>query len=72
MKKYKIEVDCPNCANSMVQELNKIEGIKNCEINFMFKEISVEFEDGVDEKEVMKRAAKAVKEYDDEMEIYVD
>ena len=53
-KTYKIDVDCANCANKMEEATKKTEGIKDCVVNFMTLKMKVEFEDGVDKKEVME------------------
>ena len=47
MKKVvKIEgLDCPNCAKTLEIELNKLEGVKNAEINFVKGKLSFESED---------------------------
>lgn len=47
MKKIvKIEgLDCPNCAKTLEIELNKLEGVKNAEINFVKGKLSFESED---------------------------
>ena len=54
-KTYKIDVDCANCANKMEEAANKTEGVKNAVVNFMTLKMIVEFEDGVNAKEVMSR-----------------
>ena len=42
----KIEgLDCPNCARTLQNEINKIDGVKNAEINFVKSKISFESED---------------------------
>ena len=45
-KTVKIEgLDCPNCARTLEAEINKIEGVKNAEINFVKGKLSFESED---------------------------
>ena len=60
-KKYNIEVDCANCAQKMEDATNKIEGIKSAVVSFMAQRMTVEFEDGADEKAVMSSVLKACK-----------
>ena len=67
---YKIEVDCANCANKMEIAANKTEGVKSATVNFMAQKMIVEFEDGADEKTVMKAVLKACKKVEDDCEIY--
>ena len=68
-KTYKIEVDCANCANKMEDAAKKTAGVKNATVNFMTLKMIVEFEDGQDEKAVMKAVLKACRKVEDECEI---
>lgn len=70
-KSYKIEVDCANCANKMEDAAKKTEGVKDALVNFMLLKMKVEFEDGQDAKEVMKRVRQNCKRIDDDFEIYL-
>lgn len=69
-KIYNIEVDCANCANKMEEAANKTEGVRSAIVNFMSLKLKVEFEDGVDEKSVMKKVLKNCKKVEDDCEIY--
>ena len=69
-KIYNIEVDCANCANKMEEAANKTEGVKNAIVNFMTLKMKVEFEDGVNEKAVIKAVLKNCKKVEDDCEIY--
>ena len=68
---YKIDVDCANCANKMEEAANKTEGVKNAVVNFMMLKMSVEFEDGVDHKEVMQNVLSNCKAVEDDCEIFL-
>ena len=68
-KTYNIEVDCANCANKMEQAANNTEGVKNAVVNFMALKMTVEFEDGADEKKVMKAVLKNCRKVEDDCEI---
>lgn len=70
-KKYKIEVDCANCALKMENAAKKVNGIANATVSFMAQKMNVEFEDGVDEKAVMKEVLKACKKVESDCEIYL-
>ena len=70
-KSYKIEVDCANCANKMEEAANRTEGVKNAVVNFMTLKMAVEFEEGVDAKEVMKRVLANCRKVEDDCEIYL-
>lgn len=69
MKSYKIYVDCANCAAKMEEAVKKTDGIKDATVNFMALKMNVEFEEGADEKKVMKKALKAARKVDDDIEI---
>ena len=68
-KTYKIEVDCANCANKMEEAAKKTEGVADCSVNFMALKMNVTFEDGADEKAVMKAVLKNCKKVEDDCEI---
>ena len=69
MKTYKIFVDCANCAAKMEEAVKKTDGIADATVNFMALKMNVEFEDGADEKKVMKAALKNARRVDDDIEI---
>ena len=69
-KTYKIEVDCANCANKMEEAVNKTEGVKSAVVNFMALKMKIEFEDGVDEVQVIKKVLKNCRKVEDDCEIY--
>ena len=71
-KKYAVEVDCANCASKMEEAAKKTEGVKDCVVNFMTLKMEVEFEDGADEKSVMKMVEKNCKKVEDDCEIFYD
>ena len=68
-KTYAIEVDCANCANLMEDAAKKTEGVLNATVNFMTQKMIVEFEEGQDEKKVMKAVLKACKKVEPDCEI---
>lgn len=70
-KTYKIEVDCANCANKMQEATKNTNGVKDCIVNFMTLKMIVEFEDGVNDKDVMKDVLKNCKKVEDDCEIYL-
>lgn len=70
-KTYKIEVDCPNCANKMEAAAKKTDGVADAVVNFMALKLIVEFEDGADVKAVMENVRKSCKKIDDDSEIYI-
>ena len=69
-KIYNIEVDCANCANKMEEAANKTEGVKSAIVNFMALKLKVDFDEGADEKTVMKKVLKNCRKVEDDCEIY--
>lgn len=69
-KTYEIDVDCANCANKMQEAANNTKGVKNAVVNFMTLKMTVEFEDGADEKTVMNEVIKNCKIVEDDCEIF--
>ena len=71
-KTYAIDVDCANCANKMEEATKKTEGVKDATVNFMTLKMKVEFEDGVDEKTVMKEVLKNCRKVESDCEIFYE
>ena len=71
-KTYKIEVDCANCANLMEEATKKTPGVADTVVNFMTQKMIVTFEDGQDDRAVMKAVVKNCKKVEDDCEIYLD
>lgn len=69
-KTYKIEVDCPACANKMEDAAKNTQGVKDCKINFMALKMKVDFEDGADKDAVMEEVLKECKKVEKDCEIY--
>ena len=69
-KTYKIEVDCANCAAKMEDATKRVEGVKDASVSFMTLKMNVEFEEGADVAEVMKRVLKACRRVESDCEIY--
>ena len=68
-KKYKVDVDCAACAVKMEDAAKKVDGVADASINFMAAKMTVEFEDGADEKETMNRVLKACRKVESDCDI---
>ena len=68
-KTYKIEVDCANCANLMENTTKKVPGVADAVVNFMTQKMTVNFEEGADQKAVMTEVLKACKKVEPDCEI---
>ena len=53
----------------MEEAAKKTAGVKNANVNFMLLKMTVDFEDGADEKKVMKDVLKNCKKVEDDCEI---
>ncbi|MBR2209716.1 MAG: cation transporter [Synergistaceae bacterium] len=71
-KSYKIEVDCANCADKMEQAALKTQGVKNAVVNFMTLKMTIEFEDGVEAAEVVKKVRENCKKVESDCEIFIN
>ena len=69
-KRYKIDVDCANCANKMEVAAKKTDGVKDAVVNFMTLKMIVDFEDGADPKEVMSRVLENCKKVESDCQIF--
>jgi cation transport ATPase len=69
-KRYKIDVDCANCAAKMEVAAQQVEGVKNASINFMTQKLTVEFSDGADISSVMTKVKSECEKIDDESHVY--
>ena len=70
-KSYKIDVDCANCADKMEQAAQKTQGVKDASVNFMTLKMAVEFDDGVDVKEVMQKVRDNCKKVEADCDIFI-
>lgn len=68
-KKYKIEVDCANCAAKMEDAINKINGVNNATINFMMGKLVIDFEDNADVDKILLFVEKTCKKIDSDFAI---
>ena len=70
-KTYKIEVDCANCANLMEDAARKTAGVQSATVNFMTQKMIVEFDEGQEQKDVMKNVLDACKKVEPDCEIFL-
>lgn len=70
-KTYKIEVDCANCAEKMEDAAKKTEGVADASVSFMTLKMKVVFDEGADEKAVMKKVLKACRKVEPDCDIEI-
>ena len=67
-KKFKIEVDCANCAAKIETAIKELPGVKNASVSFMAQKLLLEADDDKFDA-VLKDAAKAAKKVEPDFEI---
>ncbi|MBQ3072910.1 MAG: cation transporter [Oscillospiraceae bacterium] len=69
-KTFSIEVDCPVCADKCQRAIAAVDGVRDCQINFILQKLTLEADDDRFD-EIVKEAVKAAKkaEADFEMEV---
>lgn len=61
-------LDCANCAASLENSIQKIDGINTASISFMTERLVIEFDEN-NEKEIMKKVKKQIKREEPDVEI---
>ena len=67
-KKFKIEVDCANCAAKIENAIKELPGVKNASVSFMTQKLLLEADDDKFDA-VLKEAVKAAKKVEPDFEI---
>ncbi len=67
-KKFKIEVDCANCAAKIETAVKELPGVKNASVSFMAQKMLLEADDDVFD-DVLKAAVKTAKKVEPDFEI---
>ena len=70
-KKYKIDVDCANCAAKMEEAAKTVDGVVNAVVNFMALNMTVEFVQDADVDSVMHEVLKRCKKVESDCEIFL-
>lgn len=68
-KTYNVEIDCAQCANEVERAVNNMDEIKSAQINFMLGKMTIEFDDNLDEKKLIKKVIKTGKREEPDFEI---
>lgn len=69
-KKFKIEVDCANCAAKMETAVRKISGVNSATVSFMTQKMVIDADDARFDA-IMKEVVKACKKVEPDCEIYL-
>ncbi len=68
-KKFKIEVDCANCAAKMEDAVRRLDGVNDVNINFMTQKMKLDADDARFE-EILDEVVKTCKKVEPDCEIY--
>ena len=68
VKKFKIEVDCANCAAKIEDAVKKVQGVNNATVSFMAQKMVLDAEDDKFES-ILKDAVKTAKRVEPDFEI---
>ena len=69
-KKFKIEVDCANCAAKMEAAVRKISGVNSATVSFMTQKMVIDADDTRFDA-IMKEVVKTCKKVEPDCEIYL-
>ena len=69
-KKFKIEVDCANCAAKIETAVKALPGVKNASVSFMAQKMTIEGDDARFD-EIVKEAVRVCKKVEPDCEILV-
>lgn len=68
-KSYKIEVDCPTCAQKLEDCANSTKGVDSCSVNLMTQKLTISSASR-DPKEIVEEIAGRMQKIDDDVVIY--
>ena len=71
MKKvYRVNnLECAHCAGKMEVGISKLNGVKECSMNFIMQKLTIEFEDGADVTGILKEVKSICKKIEPDCEI---
>ncbi len=67
-KTYKVELDCPTCAQKLENCVKQTDGVVKCSVNLMTQKLVIQSE-GRDPQEIIEEIAKKMKKIDDDVVI---
>ena len=67
-KKFKIEVDCANCAAKIQAEIEKIDGVQMASVNFLLQKLTIEADEGAFD-EILDKAEKVIKKIEPDCDL---
>jgi copper chaperone CopZ len=68
-KTYDIDIDCANCAQKVEEAVNKMDEVNSATVNFMTLKMTVDFDDSVSEKDIIKKIKKTGRKIDSDFSV---
>lgn len=68
-KQLMVEFDCANCALKAQEAIKKMDGVVNCNVNYMTTKIDIEFGDDVNIDDKVKEVKKTILRVEPDAEI---
>ena len=69
-KRYKLEVDCANCAAKVEEAVKKIDGVNDATVNFMAQKLVLDADDARFD-EILKEVIAVAKKVEPDCELYI-
>ena len=69
-KKYRVEVDCANCAAKMEEAIKKIDGVSDASVSFLTQKLTIDLDESRAD-EIMEEAVKRCRRVDADSVIYL-
>lgn len=70
-KKYLCEVDCANCASKLEDAIRKVDGVEDCNVNFLTQKLTLKAADDRFD-EVLEAVLKTAKHVEPDTVIHVE
>lgn len=62
-------LDCAVCAQKMQDAIEKVDGVENAQVSFLLQKMTLETEEGLNEKTLMKKIGKIIHKIEPDCEI---
>ena len=69
-KKFKIEVDCANCAAKIETAIKELPGVKNASVSFMAQKLTLDADDARFD-EILQKVVAAAKKIEPDCELHL-
>ena len=60
---------CASCAAEIERDVNKVEGVAACSVNFIMQKMTLDYAEGADVSKVLKTVTKAVRRVEPDCDV---